>query len=292
MARRPHDVFRQRAARPDADRSRQSVSDSPTGYGILSGRFGGGAVARRPDDAAGAGAVVHGHCRVGGVAILGDDDVAAACCTDLVALAATMLVAGAAWIVFISVMSALVQSLAPEWVRARVLAVFMLVFQGGLADRQRACRARWRSGWRSARAALGRPRHRRRPRSSDVWPGCRTRRRRESVESLADAGHRQGPSARRSTKGPCSSPSSTGSNRTVAEFLDGDSRVRGCAASGRRLGLGGLSRRGARRRLPRDVHSSAPGPSTCVSTSARRGLTASSRNACVARLAPSPPCVT
>ena len=44
-----------------------------------------------------------------------------------------MLVAGAAWIVFISLVSALVQSLAPDWVRARVLAVFMLVFQGGLA---------------------------------------------------------------------------------------------------------------------------------------------------------------
>jgi hypothetical protein len=44
-----------------------------------------------------------------------------------------MLVAGAAWIVFISVMSALVQSLAPDWVRARVLSIFMLVFQGGLA---------------------------------------------------------------------------------------------------------------------------------------------------------------
>jgi hypothetical protein len=51
----------------------------------------------------------------------------------MVALAATMLVAGAAWIVFISVMSALVQSLAPDWVRARVLSIFMLVFQGGLA---------------------------------------------------------------------------------------------------------------------------------------------------------------
>src|SRR5579862_6280466 len=51
----------------------------------------------------------------------------------MVALAATMLVAGAAWIVFISLISALVQSLAPDWVRARVLAIFMLVFQGGLA---------------------------------------------------------------------------------------------------------------------------------------------------------------
>jgi hypothetical protein len=38
-----------------------------------------------------------------------------------------------AWIVFISLVSALMRTLAPDWVRARVLAVFMLVFQGGLA---------------------------------------------------------------------------------------------------------------------------------------------------------------
>jgi len=44
-----------------------------------------------------------------------------------------MLVSGAAWIIAISLVSALVQNLAPDWVRARVLAVFMLVSQGGLA---------------------------------------------------------------------------------------------------------------------------------------------------------------
>jgi MFS family permease len=44
-----------------------------------------------------------------------------------------MIVGGAAWIVFISLLNALVQHLAPDWVRARVLAVFMLTFQGGLA---------------------------------------------------------------------------------------------------------------------------------------------------------------
>jgi hypothetical protein len=44
-----------------------------------------------------------------------------------------MLVSGAAWILFISLVSALVQNLAPDWVRARVLAVFMLISQGGMA---------------------------------------------------------------------------------------------------------------------------------------------------------------
>src|SRR5712671_5351008 len=111
----------------------KSVSDSPTGYGILLGCFGAGAVlgaltiqparARWSEDAVAS----------GGVAILGLMTAIAGFLHAMVTLAATMLVAGAAWIVFISVMSALVQSLAPDWVRARVLSIFMLVFQGGLA---------------------------------------------------------------------------------------------------------------------------------------------------------------
>jgi MFS family permease len=111
----------------------RSISDSPTGYGILLGCFGAGAVlgamtmqparARWSEDAVAS----------GGVAILGLMTAIAGFLHAMVALAATMLVAGAAWIVFISVMSALVQSLAPDWVRARVLSIFMLVFQGGLA---------------------------------------------------------------------------------------------------------------------------------------------------------------
>jgi MFS family permease len=111
----------------------RTISDSPAGYGILLGCFGAGAVlgaltmqparARWSEDA-----VVSG-----GVAILGLMTAIAGSLHAMVALAATMLVAGAAWIVFISVMSALVQSLAPDWVRARVLSIFMLVFQGGLA---------------------------------------------------------------------------------------------------------------------------------------------------------------
>jgi len=49
------------------------------------------------------------------------------------ALGALMLMAGGAWILFISLFSTLVQNLAPDWVRARVLAIFMLTFQGGMA---------------------------------------------------------------------------------------------------------------------------------------------------------------
>ncbi len=49
------------------------------------------------------------------------------------ALGPVMLIGGAAWIVFVSLISALIQNLAPDWVRARVLAIFLLVFQGGIA---------------------------------------------------------------------------------------------------------------------------------------------------------------
>jgi hypothetical protein len=48
-------------------------------------------------------------------------------------LVPVMLLGGGAWIVFVSLISALVQNLAPDWVRARVLAIFLLVFQGSVA---------------------------------------------------------------------------------------------------------------------------------------------------------------
>jgi MFS family permease len=40
---------------------------------------------------------------------------------------------GAAWTVFMSVFNTLVQHLAPDWVRARVLSVYLFVFQGSVA---------------------------------------------------------------------------------------------------------------------------------------------------------------
>jgi len=44
-----------------------------------------------------------------------------------------MLIGGAAWVVFISLINALVQNLAPDWVRARVMAIFTLVYMGSFA---------------------------------------------------------------------------------------------------------------------------------------------------------------
>src|SRR3984957_6181089 len=111
----------------------QSVSHTATGYGLLLGCFGAGAVL---------GALLMQPARSRwstervascGVAILGAAIVVSGAVRFLSALCMVMLVAGGAWIVFISLVSSLIQGLAPDWVRARVLAVFMLMFQGGMA---------------------------------------------------------------------------------------------------------------------------------------------------------------
>jgi MFS family permease len=110
-----------------------NVSDSAIVYGILLGCFGAGAVG---------GAVVMQRARARwsteavasmAVAVLGATIVATGMVHVLGGLVIIMLVSGGAWLVFISLVSALVQNLAPDWVRARVLAVFMLVSQGGMA---------------------------------------------------------------------------------------------------------------------------------------------------------------
>jgi hypothetical protein len=111
----------------------RAVSASPTGYGVLLGCFGAGAVL---------GAAVMPAARArwstetvaaAGVVLLGAATIGIALLHTMLMLVPIMLIAGAAWIVFISIVNALMQLLAPDWVRARVLAVFMLVFQGSVA---------------------------------------------------------------------------------------------------------------------------------------------------------------
>src|SRR4029077_14337523 len=48
-------------------------------------------------------------------------------------LSLVMFVIGAGWIVFFSLANAQVQTLTPDWIRARTIAVFMLLTEGGLA---------------------------------------------------------------------------------------------------------------------------------------------------------------
>ncbi len=109
------------------------ISTSAAVYGILLGCFGAGAVA---------GAIVMQRARARwstegiastAVAILGVTIAAVGRVHNLPGLTLVMLLSGGTWIVFISLVSALMQNLAPDWVRARVLAIFMLVSQGGLA---------------------------------------------------------------------------------------------------------------------------------------------------------------
>jgi hypothetical protein len=109
------------------------ISDSPIGYGVLLGCFGFGAVL---------GALVMQRARsrwpadvivAAGILIFGVSTIAAGTVRGLMPLGAVMLVGGGAWISFISLFNVQVLNQTPDWARARVLAVSLLVFQGGVA---------------------------------------------------------------------------------------------------------------------------------------------------------------
>jgi MFS family permease len=68
-----------------------------------------------------------------GIAIFGLTTITAGALTKMPLLAAVMLIGGAAWISFISLFNVQILSQTPDWVRARLLAISMLVFQGALA---------------------------------------------------------------------------------------------------------------------------------------------------------------
>jgi MFS family permease len=111
----------------------QSAHQSAIGYGLLLGCFGAGAIvgalimqwalARWSNEIIVAAATV----------TLGLVIVAMSQFHSLLTLAPVLLLGGASWVNFISVISALIQNLAPDWVRARVLAIFILVYQGSFA---------------------------------------------------------------------------------------------------------------------------------------------------------------
>lgn len=109
------------------------VSGSPVGYGLLLGGFGvgavgGGLVMEQARARWSAEAVVTGAVFVFGMSIM-----ATGFLRTLVSLSAAMLMGGAAWIVFLSLFNVIILNHTPEWVRARVLAISMLVFQGAIA---------------------------------------------------------------------------------------------------------------------------------------------------------------
>ena len=111
----------------------RSVNKSAVGYGLLLGCFGAGAIA---------GAFIMQWARgmwsteavvSASVIILGSVIVTMGALHRLSTLAPVMLIGGATWVIFISLINALVQNLAPDWVRARVLAIFILVYQGSFS---------------------------------------------------------------------------------------------------------------------------------------------------------------
>ena len=111
----------------------RSVNETAIGYGLLLGCFGAGAIS---------GALIMQPARArwstevvvsAAVVLLGLVIVATSGLHRLSTLAPVMLIGGAQWVIFISLISALIQNLAPDWVRARVLAIFMLVYQGSFA---------------------------------------------------------------------------------------------------------------------------------------------------------------
>jgi MFS family permease len=111
----------------------RSLNETAIGYGLLLGCFGAGAIG---------GALIMQLARARystevivstGVVILGLVIVMISSLYRLSTLAPVMLIGGAAWVIFISLINALVQNLAPDWVRARVLAIFILVYQGSFA---------------------------------------------------------------------------------------------------------------------------------------------------------------
>jgi MFS family permease len=123
------------------------VDGSPLGYGTLLGCFGGGAVI---------GAITMQRARsrwsadivvTAGLAVFGVVTIAAGYAHGLALLGLLMLIGGASWTSFMSLFNVQVLNQTPDWVRARVLAVSLLVFQGAVAGGSAA--------WGSAAAEVG-----------------------------------------------------------------------------------------------------------------------------------------
>ena len=111
----------------------KNVSHSSLGYGLLLGFFGTGAVL---------GAVILDRLRkaYSVEAVVAAATGAFACVLAAAALLHNLWIlslfsflGGVAWTIFMSVFNTLIQRLAPDWVRARVLAVYLFVFQGSMA---------------------------------------------------------------------------------------------------------------------------------------------------------------
>src|SRR5271154_4040036 len=111
----------------------KNLNKSSIGYGLLLAFLGVGAVL---------GAVALQRARstlsmetllTSATAIFGAVVLATGTMRSLGLLCVLMSLGGASWIVFMSLFNTLIQNLAPDWVRARVLAVYLFVYQGSVA---------------------------------------------------------------------------------------------------------------------------------------------------------------
>jgi MFS family permease len=111
----------------------KQLSNSPFGYGFMLGAFGIGAVL---------GAIVLQRARAKfsteavlstATVVFGAVLLSTALLRNLALLCGLMLFGGASWTVFMSLFNTIIQKLAPDWVRARVLASYLFVFQGSVA---------------------------------------------------------------------------------------------------------------------------------------------------------------
>ena len=103
---------------------------SATLYGLLLAVFGAGAVIgamvlQRTRSLVSSDALLAVGTTIFGAALWG-----VAAFHSLVLLSAAILLGGAAWTAIISLMTTVMQNLAPDWIRARAMAVFMLVYMG------------------------------------------------------------------------------------------------------------------------------------------------------------------
>ncbi|MGA7411115.1 MAG: MFS transporter [Bryobacteraceae bacterium] len=113
--------------------TRNELKGSATGYGLLLGCLGGGAVV-------GAALLAKFRMRfspdqlvVFAGAVWGLVTIALGGLTSFPLAAIVMVAAGVAWVAEMSSFNVAAQTVLPAWVRARALAVYLLVFQGGMA---------------------------------------------------------------------------------------------------------------------------------------------------------------
>ena len=111
----------------------RQANGGAVGYGLLMGTFGLGAflgafVMQRAKTRWAGDSIINA-----GIVTFGLATALAGASQSIPVLSLAVLVAGASWICFISLFNVQVLNQAPDWVRARVLAITMLVFQGSVA---------------------------------------------------------------------------------------------------------------------------------------------------------------